>query len=127
MSESSGQTNLVRCFVDALRGIESVFKSERNFRIHLAVAVAVIVLGFVLKISSFEWLAIILCMGFVLVAEVLNTSIEYLADVAHPEMDPGVRRAKDAAAGGVLIASVAAASVGVIVYLPKLWEWLSKS
>lgn len=127
MSESSGQTNFVMCFVDAWRGIKTVFKSERNFRIHLVVALLVVVLGFVLRLSSVEWLAIVLCMGFVLAAEVLNTAIEYLADVVHPEMDPGIRRAKDAAAGGVLIASVAAASVGVIVYLPKLWEWLSKS
>ena len=126
MSESSGQTNFVMCFVDALRGIGSVFKSERNFRIHMAAALAVVVLGVVLKSSAGEWLAIILCIGFVLVAEVLNTAIEYLADVVHPEMDPGIRRAKDAAAGGVLIASVAAASVGAIVYLPKLWELLSK-
>ncbi len=127
MSESSGQSNFVMGFVDAWRGIRSVFRSERNFRIHLAAAIIVIALGFFFRLPAGEWLAIILCLGLVLMAEVLNTAIEYLADAVHPEMDPGIRRCKDAAAGGVLIASVAAAAVGAIVYLPKLWEWLSKN
>lgn len=126
MSESSGQSNFVMCFADAIRGIRSVFRSERNFQIHLGAAVVVIVLGVVLGLSRGEWIAIILSMGLVLMAEVLNTAIEYLADAVHPEMDPGIRRTKDAAAGGVLIASVAAAAVGAIVYFPKLWEWVSK-
>ncbi len=127
MSESSGQSNLVRCFADATRGVCCVFVSERNFRIHCAAAFTAVLLGFLLKLSGGEWLAIVLCVGTVMAAEVFNTAIEYLADVVHPEMDPGIRRAKDAAAGGVLIASVAAAAVGAIVYLPAIWEWLTKN
>ena len=127
MSESSGQTNFVMCFVDALRGIGCVLKSERNFRIHVMAAVLAVVIGFVLGLSAGEWVAVVLAIGIVMATEVVNTATEYLADAVHPEMDPGIRRAKDAAAGGVLIASVAAAAVGAIVYLPKLWEWVSKS
>lgn len=90
-------------------------------------AVLAVVIGFVLGLSAGEWVAVVLAIGIVMATEVVNTAIEYLADAVHPEMDPGIRRAKDAAAGGVLIASVAAAAVGAIVYLPKLWEWVSKS
>lgn len=109
-----------------MRGIYGVFVSERNFRIHCIAALFAIALGFFLKLSTGEWLAIVLSIGIVMAAEVLNTAIEYLADTVHPEMDPGIRRAKDAAAGGVLIASVAAAVVGAIVYVPAIWEWLTK-
>ncbi|MEM1442559.1 MAG: diacylglycerol kinase family protein [Verrucomicrobiota bacterium] len=114
-------------FVDAFRGLVSVFRSERNFRIHAAIATVVVVAGFLFRVSTGEWIALALCIGFVMSAEVLNTAIEYLADAVHPEMDPGIRMAKDAAAGGVLVASVAAAVVGAIVFLPEVWELLSKS
>ncbi len=127
MSESSGQSNFVMGFVDAWRGVRGVFKSERNFKIHCCAAVVVAVLGFFLRLCPLEWIVVVFACGLVMAAEVLNTAVEYLADAVHPEMDPGIRRAKDAAAGGVLIASVAAAAVGAIVFLPKLWEWLSKS
>lgn len=114
------------CVKDAAKGVRAVFGSERNFRIHVAFAASVVLLGFLLRLAAGEWLALVLAMGAVLAAEVFNTAVEYLADSVHPEMDPGIRRAKDAAAGGVLIASVAAAVVGAIVFLPALWEWVSK-
>lgn len=78
-------------------------------------------LGFSLKINSLEWIAVILCAGLVLSLELVNTAIEYLADTLHPERAKGIGLAKDAAAGAVFIAALAAACVGVIVFLPKLW------
>lgn len=121
------QRRLWQCFADAGRGIRTVARSERNFCIHLAVLLAVVVAGFFLGLSGGEWLAVVLCAGLVLVAEVFNTALEYLADAVHPEADPGIRNAKDASAGAVLIAVVAAAVVGAIVFVPKLWDLLTKS
>ena len=71
-----------------------------------------------------EWIAVVLSAGLVFMAEVFNTALEYLADAVHPEADRGVGMAKDAAAGGVLVAAVAAATVGAIVFLPKIWACL---
>ncbi|NRB73289.1 MAG: diacylglycerol kinase family protein [Verrucomicrobiales bacterium] len=102
-----------------------MLKTEWNFRIHLGMFFLAVLLGWFFKISAVEWLAVIICSALVIVAEVLNTSLEYLADAVHPEMDRGVGRAKDAAAAGVMIAAVAASVVGAIVFLPRTWEWLT--
>lgn len=126
MRMSSGRYRGFQSFVDAGRGIFTVFRTEWNFRIHFAIFFLVVVAGLLFEISSGEWLAIILSAGLVFMAEVLNTALEYLCDAVHPESDLGVGMAKDAAAGGVLIAAVAAALVGAIVFLPKIWMWLTR-
>lgn len=115
----------LQSFIDAGRGLVTVLRTEWNFRIHAVIALLVAGAGFLFHISSGEWLAVVLSAGIVFMAEVFNTAIEYLADAVHPEADRGVGMAKDAAAGGVLIAAVAAAIVGAIVFLPKGWAWLT--
>ncbi len=125
MRMSSGRYRGFQSFVDAGRGIRTVFRTEWNFRIHFGIFALIIAAGFGFGISFGEWLAIVLSAGLVLMAEVFNTALEYLADAVHPESDRGVGMAKDAAAGGVLIAAVAAALVGAIVFLPRLWMWLT--
>ena len=117
----------MQSFVDAGRGLVTVLRTEWNFRIHAVIALLVTIAGFVFRISEGEWLAVVLSAGLVFMAEVFNTAMEYLADAVHPEADQGVGMAKDAAAGGVLIAAVAAAVVGAIVFLPKVWAWLTLS
>lgn len=117
----------MQSFVDAGRGFLTVLRTEWNFRIHAVVALLVTIAGFVFRIDEGEWLAVVLSAGLVFMAEVFNTAMEYLADAVHPEADQGVGMAKDAAAGGVLIAAVAAAVVGVIVFFPKVWAWLTIS
>lgn len=123
MSLSSSHHRWIKSFLFAWRGIRSVFLTELNFRIHLGMSVFVVVLGFVLDVSLAQWTALVLSAGLVLAAEALNTAIEYLADALHPEPDSKIALAKDAAAAGVLIAAVAAAAVGAIVFLPEIWEW----
>jgi len=117
----------MQSFVDAGRGFVTVLRTEWNFRIHAVIALVITVAGFVFQISPGDWIAVILSAGMVFMAEVFNTALEYLADAVHPEADRGIGMAKDAAAGGVLIAAVAAAVVGAIVFLPKLWAWLTIS
>ena len=115
-----------RRFAVAISGIVSSVASEWSLRFQSVAFVFVVVTGFVFRISALEWCAVILCSGAVIVAELFNTALEHLADAVHPERDPGIGRAKDASAGAVLIAAVAAALVGAIVFLPKIWE-LSKT
>ncbi len=117
----------IQSFVDAGRGFVTVLRTEWNFRIHAIMAMLVALVGFLAEISAGEWLAVVLSVGLVFAAEVFNTAIEYLADAVHPEADQGVGMAKDAAAGGVLIAAVAATLVGAIVFLPKVWTWMTTS
>ena len=107
-------------FACALRGIAALLKSEVHARIHLAATVAVLVLGWWLDINAGEWMAVFLSIGLVWTAEALNTAIEYVADLAHPDEHPEVKKLKDLAAAAVLFASVVALVVGLIVFWPRL-------
>lgn len=111
-------------FIDAIRGIGVLFSTQRNALIHLALLVVVVALGISCKISPLEWCAVALAAGLVLAAEALNTAVEFLADAVHPEQNPLVGKSKDVAAGGVLLAAVAAVAVGVIIFAPRLLEWI---
>jgi diacylglycerol kinase len=107
-------------FACAFRGIAALLRSEVHARIHLAATIAVIALGWWWDINAGEWMAVVLSIGLVWAAEALNTAIEYVADLAHPDEHPEVKKLKDLAAAGVLFASVAALVVGLIVFLPRL-------
>lgn len=106
-------------FVDAGRGLAALL-GEPNAKIQLAVAFAVIALALWLGLAPRDWALLVLAMGLVLAGEAFNTAIEALCDRVAPERHPLVGRAKDVAAGGVLIASVAAALLGLLVLGPPL-------
>jgi diacylglycerol kinase len=104
-------------FACAFRGMVALLKSEVHARYHLAATVVVVALGWWFSISAGEWIAVVLSIGLVWVAEALNTAIEYVADLAHPDEHPEVKKLKDLAAAAVLFASLAAFVVGVIVFV----------
>ena len=110
----------VRSFAHALRGIAVMLASQHNAWIHGVATVAVCVLGAALGVSPLGWCALILAMVAVWTAEALNTAFELLCDVAAPEFHPLVEKAKDAAAGAVLITAIGAAAVGLLVLGPPL-------
>lgn len=83
--------------------------------------IAVAFLGLLLRISRYEWMAVVLAIGLVACAEALNTAIERLGDAVTLEIHPLIRDAKDLAAAGVLLASTAALMVGMLVFLPRLF------
>ena len=107
-------------FACAFRGIAALLKNEVHARIHLAATVAVLALGWLSDINTGEWLAVVLSIGLVWTAEALNTAIEYVADLAHPDEHPEVKKRKDLAAAAVLFASITALVVGLIVFLPRI-------
>jgi diacylglycerol kinase (ATP) len=107
-------------FACAFRGIAALLKSEVHARIHLVATVAVIALGWWFEITRNEWITIVLSIGLVWVAEALNTAIEYVADLAHPDEHPEVKKLKDLAAAAVLFASIAGLVVGLIIFWPRL-------
>jgi diacylglycerol kinase (ATP) len=110
-------------FVNAGRGVR-VLLGEANARVQLAVAAAVVGLAIWLEVGARDWALLVLAMGVVLASEAFNTALEALADRAAPEPHPLIARAKDVAAGGVLLASLAAAAVGLLVLGAPLWGWL---
>jgi diacylglycerol kinase (ATP) len=106
-------------FADAWHGVRA-FAHEPNARVQLAIALAVVALGLWLGLDARDWALLALAIGLVLAAEAMNTALEALADRVAPEPHPLVARAKDVAAGGVLIAAIAAALLGLLVLGPPL-------
>lgn len=113
-------TGRVRSFGHAIRGIADMLRSQQNAWIHAAATAVVCVLGLLAGLSRVEWSLVVLAIVAVWTAEALNTAIELLTDVASPGFDPLAARAKDVAAGAVLIAALGAAAVGVLVLGPRL-------
>ena len=111
----------LRSFRFAASGVREMIRAGGNARIHFAATVAVIIAAIVLKVTAGEWAALVLAIGLVWAAEGLNTAIEILADRISRERDELIGRAKDAAAGAVLLAAIAAAIVGVLVLGPRAW------
>lgn len=109
----------IRSFGYAFSGIGRLF-SQPNACIHAAVTVLVIAAGVWLRISATEWCLVLICIGGVLMAEAFNTAVEALADKVSPGYDPLIGRAKDLAAGAVLIFVLAAVAVGLIIFIPKI-------
>lgn len=107
-------------FKYAIQGLGHVLKAEHNFLVHLAAAIAVIALGAILHISKAEWLIIILCIGLVLITEILNTAIEWLVDMVSPQKNEKAGMIKDIAAASVLIAALVALVAGIVVFVPYI-------
>lgn len=111
--------NRLRSFRFAFNGLRAFLRSEPNGRIHLAATIAVILMAVWLKCTGTEWALLVLAMALVWVAEMLNTAIEKMMDHLSPEKHPAVKWVKDVAAGAVLVAAVAAAVIGALIFLPK--------
>lgn len=111
---------LIRSFGFAFAGLGWMLRTQRNAQIHVAITCAVIIAGFALRVSAGEWLALILSVALILALEALNTAVEAVVDLVSPQPHPLAKRAKDVAAGAVLLGAIGVALVGVIVFLPKL-------
>lgn len=110
-----------RSFLNAFQGISHALREERHFRFHLLAVFAISLAGWHFKISLSEWIYLSLCFGLVLMAEAFNSALEAVCDAVTTERHPIIKKAKDLAASAVLIASIAAAIVGVLVFWPRLF------
>lgn len=109
----------------AIRGIVVLVRSQPNARIHLAIIVSVIAAGVLLQITATEWAILVLCSGWVLSLEAVNTAIEFLADRVSPEFHWLIQNAKDVSAAAVLIAAMTAVLVGNLIFLPRFFSLLA--
>lgn len=110
----------LKSFQYAFHGIYLLIRFEHNAWIHSFIALCVLIAGVTVKLSATEWIALILTIGMVLAAEAVNSSIEALSDLVSPGYNEAIKRTKDLAAGAVLILAIAAAIIGLIIFVPKL-------
>lgn len=104
----------------AIQGIVSAFIHERNFRIHIIIAICVIGGGFFFKLTRFEWLFVLISILLVLMTELINSNVERIIDYIKPEYHVQAKIIKDIAAGTVLLAAVFAVIVGLIIFIPNI-------
>ncbi len=114
-----------KSFTYAFAGVKLLLKEEHNALIHLFATVLAISLGVFLKISSIEWMFVLVSIGLVFSAELFNTAIEHLCNYISPMNNAVIKKVKDLAAAGVLMVAIAAFLVGAIVFIPKIVELLS--
>lgn len=116
--KTTAQT-ITKSFGHAFDGILAGFE-ERNMKIHCTMAVLVIFFGLVLHISVTEWCICLVLFGLIMGLELVNTALEAVVDLVTKEYQPLAKRAKDTAAGAVLIAAIMAAATGLIIFIPRL-------
>ena len=104
----------------AFEGVIHALRTQRNMRIHFAIAAAVLVFAFIYDVTRLELITLMISIAFVLIAEMVNTAVEATIDLSTPSFDPLAKVAKDMAAGAVLIASVNAVAVGYLVLADRL-------
>lgn len=107
-------------FAHAFRGIASMVATEPNARVHALATIVVVLGGVFMGVSRMEWLALTLAIGAVWAFEAMNTAVEALCDLVSPDFHPQVKRAKDVAAGAVLLAALTAIVVAVLVFGSRL-------
>jgi diacylglycerol kinase (ATP) len=104
----------------AFSGVLTMLKYEHNAWIHALATLVVCSAGFYFRLSKYEWCLIIIAILMVWAAEALNTALEFLADVAVPDFHPTIEKAKDVAAGAVLIASIGSVVIGILILGPYI-------
>ncbi|MCB4800086.1 diacylglycerol kinase [Neotamlana laminarinivorans] len=106
----------------AFKGMILLLKTEASIKIQFSIAILVTVFGFYFNISTNEWIVQILAIALVMSTEGINTAIEEIANFIHPEHHSKIGVIKDIAAGAVFIASIFASIIGLIIYIPKIFN-----
>lgn len=114
----------IKSFSYAFAGLKVLFREEHNSWIHATATVLVVATGFLFRISYMEWIAILIVIGMVFSAEIINSSLERTADFVKAERDDRKRDIKDLGAAAVLVCAIIAAIVGIIIFLPKILSLL---
>ena len=115
-----------KSFKFAFQGIREVVATQHNIWIHLILAILTISLGFIFNIKATEWIAIVISIGIVFAAEIFNSALEYVVDMISPDYHEKGGKIKDLAAAAVFITALAAAIVGIIIFLPELLHIFKK-
>ena len=110
---------------NAFAGVKIALRTQRNLRNHLFVGAFIIALSFLLQINAIEWSLLLLTISIVLVAEFINTALEFSIDLISPQFSSLAKKAKDISAAAVLIAAFVSLIIGLIVFGPKILTLLA--
>jgi diacylglycerol kinase len=113
-------------FRDAFRGVRSGMRGQSSFRVHILVALAVIVAAALLRCNLWQWCILSLCIAGVLTAEMFNSALEHFAKAVDKNPDPHLRDALDTSSAAVLFASLAAAVVGAMIFISRVVELFTR-
>ncbi|AFQ45821.1 diacylglycerol kinase family protein [Desulfosporosinus meridiei] len=116
----------LRSLNQAWRGMMYTVKTQKHVQFHLFAGSAVLLLAWWSEVTRLEWLILILAIGSVIGAEVMNSAIETVVDMVQPNFHPLAGMAKDIAAGAVLVTAIQAVVIGFVVFLPPLLRLASK-
>ena len=111
--------NRLKSVAYAIKGFVYLIKTESSIQIQMVIAIVMTIFGFIMNITSTEWMLQIFAIGLVMSAESINTAIEKLADFINPNFNEKIGILKDIAAGAVFISALIAVIIGFIIYLPK--------
>lgn len=125
--ESKKKRAFIGGFDHAAEGVVRAVRTQRNMRFHALAAVAVVAASLLFRVSLVEFAVLFFAITLVLVVELVNTAVEALVDLASPNFHPLAKIAKDAAAGAVLVASIGAAVVGVVIFIPKIFVFVTNA
>ena len=109
-------------FKFAFHGLCLLVQNQHNSRIHFLAAIIAITMGIILKINPYEWSLLIIVIGIVFLTELLNSSLETLADFVNPEWNEKIRNVKDYAAAAALISAIISVVVGALIFIPKILD-----
>lgn len=121
---SNKNKNIIESFKHAYNGVIYAVTRERNMHIHITVAILVILFGIFFEISYVEWLSCLILIGLVISLELVNTAIEATVDLITIEENPLAKVAKDTSAGAVFVLAILSAFIGIIIFLPKVFDFL---
>lgn len=111
---------IIKSFRYAFKGLYYAFAEEQNFRFHIITAVLVFVLMFLVDTSYLEKIILIILVGQVIVAELINSIFERIVDILKPRLHPYAKKIKDMTAAIVFIAALVSLVCGLIVFIPKI-------
>ena len=116
---------LLRSMHNASNGISHCLRKEKNFRIQVLLGVLCITAGIFFRITLIEWCIIAICIAGVLSLEMINTAIEHMCNMMHPDLHPAIRIIKDVSAGAVFLITLIAIFCGAAIFIPKLLFYIS--
>lgn len=109
----------------ALDGIRQVLHTQENARIHAVITFLVLLMAGLMGLSRLEWVLLLLVIGLVWTAEIFNTAVEKLVDMVSPEHNLSAKTVKDLSAGAVLVSVIVSILVGLLIFGPRIWTWIS--
>ncbi|MFC1710171.1 diacylglycerol kinase family protein [Patescibacteria group bacterium] len=109
-----------KSFKYAFSGLKLAFKNEPNLRIHVLIGIIALLFGLIFNLNAVELALLVLTITFVILLELLNTTLEAVVDLASPEVKPTAKLAKDVSAAAVLLSAIASVIIGALLFIPKI-------